>query len=63
MRANVEQASEVKVRVSLRANGTYTEVTATNSTVVSTDPLVIRWNASVPVNPGYSAVQVKVVRP
>ena len=53
----------MKVRVIPRANGNYTEITATLDSVVSTTPLVIRWTANVPVNDGYSAVQVKVVRP
>jgi len=60
---NAEDASTVKVRVSPRANGTFTETTATLSQIVSTTPLVIRWTANVPVNNGYSAVQVRVVRP
>ena len=60
---NAEDASTVKVRVSPRSNGTFTETTATLSQIVSTSPLVIRWTANVPVNNGYSAVQVRVVRP
>lgn len=59
----VEQASQVKVRVTPRSNGNFTEVAATVDSVVTTDPLVIRWRADLPVNIGYSAVQVKVVRP
>lgn len=60
---NAEAASIVTVRVSPRANGDYTETTATVTQTNSTNPLVLRWLANVPVNPGYSAVQVKVVRP
>ena len=60
---NVEQASQVKVRGTPRSNGTYTEVAATVSTVVSNTPLVVRWTATLPVGVGYSAVQVKVIRP
>ena len=60
---NAEDASTVKVRVSPRSNGTFTETTATLSQVISVSPLVIRWTANVPVNNGYSAVQVRVVRP
>ncbi len=60
---NVEDASSVIVRVSPRANGAYSETKATVDQVVSTSPLVIRWTANVPVNAGYSALQVKVVRP
>lgn len=58
---NVEQASQVQVRVSPRANANATVVNATVSTVVS--PTVLQWTATLPVNVGYSAVQVKVVRP
>jgi hypothetical protein len=60
---NVEEASQVTVRVTPRSNATFTEVAATVSETVSADPLVLRWTADVPVNAGYSAVQVKVVRP
>lgn len=60
---NVEHASVVQVRVSPRINGSYTETTATLDRVISEDPLVIRWVANVPVKDGYSAMQVKVVRP
>lgn len=60
---NVEQASQVKVRMTPRANANCTETTATNSTVISTNPLVIRWTANVGVNPGYAAFLVRVVRP
>jgi hypothetical protein len=60
---NAESASIVTVRVTPRANGNYTETTATLTQTNSTNPLVLRWLANVPVNPGYSTVQVKVVRP
>jgi plastocyanin len=61
---NVESASAVTVRATPRANGNYTQATASPSLPpVSEDPLVIRWTANVPVNSGYSAIQVKVVRP
>lgn len=60
---NAEDASIVVVRVTPRANGNYTETTATLTQTNSTNPLVLRWVADVPVNNGYSAVQVKVVRP
>lgn len=60
---NVEQASQVKVRVTPRANANATIVDAAVSSVVSTSPLVVRWTATLPVNVGYSAVQVHVVRP
>ncbi|MCP5516191.1 MAG: hypothetical protein H7A45_02910 [Verrucomicrobiales bacterium] len=60
---NVEDASVVTVRVTPRSNADFAEATATVSEVVNADPLVLRWTAEVPVNDGYSAVQVKVVRP
>jgi hypothetical protein len=60
---NVEQASQVQVRVTPRHSTNYTAVNATVDSVVSPDPLVIRWVATVPVGVGFSAVQVKVVRP
>ena len=60
---NIEQASIVKVRGTPRANADATVVTATLQSVVSTDPLVIRWTATLPVNAGYSAVQAHVIRP
>lgn len=60
---NVEQASQVQVRLTPRHSTNYTAVNATVDSVVSTEPLVIRWVATVPVGVGFSAVQVKVVRP
>lgn len=60
---NVEQASQVKVRVTPRTNGNYTEVDAAVSQVVSTNPLVINWTANLPVSTGASSVIVRVVRP
>jgi plastocyanin len=60
---NVEQASVVTVRANPRSNGAFAEATADVTEVVSADPLVLRWAANVPVKDGYSAVQVKVVRP
>jgi hypothetical protein len=59
----VEQSSAVTVRVTPRSNANYTETAASVDTVVSTDPLVIRWIADIPVKVGYSAIQVHVVRP
>lgn len=61
--AYVEQASEVKIRLTPRANLNYTEITASVNAIVSTDPLVIQWVADVPVDDGYSAIQVHVIRP
>jgi hypothetical protein len=60
---NVEQASQVFVLGTPRSNGSSTEVNATVSSVVSTSPLTLLWTANLPVNVGYSAIQVQVVRP
>lgn len=60
---NVEQAATVKVRVTPRSNAAATVVTATLQSVLGTDPLEILWTATLPVNTGYSALQVHVVRP
>jgi hypothetical protein len=60
---NVESASQVKVRITPRDTYNYTEVDATLASTVSTSPLVLRWNATLPTKLGYSAVQVKVIRP
>lgn len=60
---NVEQASQVIVRSTPRNSNNPALINAAVDTVVSTSPLVIRWTADVPVNIGYSAVQVRVVRP
>lgn len=58
---NVEQASQVKVRITPRDTYNYTEVDASYSSTVS--PGVLRWTATLPTNLGYSAVQVRVIRP
>lgn len=60
---NVERASEMKIRGTPRVNGDYKEVNGVVDSVVSESPLVIRWKAELPVQDGYAAVQVKVVRP
>ncbi|GAA5481054.1 hypothetical protein [Haloferula sargassicola] len=60
---HVEQASTVEVRVTPRADGDAIIVPAAVDSVISTDPLVVQWTATLPVNTGYSAVQVKVIRP
>ena len=61
---NVEAASILSVRVTPRSNANATVVNAVRvDPPISTDPLVYRWTADLPVNVGYSAVQVKVVRP
>lgn len=60
---NVEQASQVKVRITPRDNANYSEVAATYSSTVSTNPLTIRWAATIPTKMGYSALQARVIRP
>lgn len=60
---HVEQASTVQVRLTPRSNANAVVINATVDEVVSESPLVVRWLADVPVNTGYSAVQVRVVRP
>jgi hypothetical protein len=60
---NVEPASQVKIRGTPRMNGDFREVNAIVDTVVSDNPPVIRWKGELPVQDGYAAVQVKVVRP
>jgi hypothetical protein len=60
---NAETASVVKVRVTPRANGNYTEATATLIATNSLSPLVLLWSANLPVSVGYSAVQARVIRP
>ena len=52
------QGQDVQVR-----KGEPIDVPATEHTVVSADPLTIRWTASVPTTMGYSAVQARVIRP
>ena len=60
---NVEEASQVIVRVAPQAGASYSTANATVQQIVSTNPLVILWRANIPTGPGYSAVQVRVVRP
>lgn len=57
---NVETNSQVIVRLTPRADGNYVEV---NAGLVGSDAGALRWLAELPVKPGYSAVQVRVVRP
>src|SRR5207249_4737526 len=49
---NVEQASQVQVRVTPRAHATFTVVNAVVNTVLNTNPLVVRWTANLPVSVG-----------
>ncbi len=60
---NVEQASQVSVIVTPRSNGGATTVNASVTSVVNSNPLTLLWTANMPVNLGYSAIQVQVVRP
>jgi hypothetical protein len=60
----VEQASQVQVRLTPRANGNASTVDAVVDSVTNPGPpIVIRWTADIPVGNGYSAIQAKVVRP
>ena len=59
---NVEATSQVFVRATPRPGASAPEVAATG-TPISATPLVVEWTASLPVVTGYSAVQVRVVRP
>lgn len=68
---NVEKAASVIVRATPR-NGmrvgtdkvsNAAEVNATIKEVVSETPLKLRWEATVPTLPGYSALQARIVRP
>ena len=61
---NVEPASVVEVRITPRDTYNATVITATRvDPPVSSSPLTYHWTADVPTNLGYSALQVKVVRP
>lgn len=58
---NVETLSQVLVRLTPRSNTNHTEVAAT---LEPGDGQALRlWRAELPVTQGYSAVQVRVVRP
>lgn len=57
---NVEPQSQVIVRVTPRANANFLEA---NAAIVSSTNSAIQWQAGVDVKVGYSAVQVRVVRP
>ena len=60
---NVEPASVVIVRATPRSDGSFRQATAAVTEIVSEVPQVVRWTANVPVQNGYAAIQVKVVRP
>jgi hypothetical protein len=57
---NVEPASQVIVRVTPKSNTDFIEA---NAAIVSSTNGAIQWRAGVDVTVGYSAVQVRVVRP
>ena len=61
---NVESASTVQVRITPRSNANFTTVNATIDTSATGLPAnTLQWIANVPTNVGYSALQVRVVRP
>lgn len=60
---NVEKASQVIVRCTPKFSANYFTTNASIQATISTDPLVLRWAARVPVGAGYSAVQAQVIRP
>jgi len=60
---NVHTNSLVQIRVTSRGNASHLTRDAAVTQIVSTDPLVVRWTANVPVTTGSSALQVKVVKP
>lgn len=57
---NVETNSQVIVRLTPRTDDNFLEV---NAGLVGSSGGVAEWLAELPVKPGYSAVQVRVVRP
>jgi len=58
---NVEEASQVFVRVGARSHANYTRLQATKTETLPSG--AFRWAVTVPVQAGHSAVQVQVVRP
>jgi len=58
-----QTASVITVRATPRSDGNATVAQAVLTRIVSEDPPVAEWTANVPVQDGYSAIQVKVVRP
>ena len=61
--ATNQMASVITVRATPRSDGNFTVAQAVLTRIVSEDPPVAEWTANVPVNSGYSAIQVQVVRP
>jgi plastocyanin len=60
---NVEEASQVEVRMTPRADGSHAVVDAVMAEVISSNPLTLHWVADIPLGVGYSAIQAKVIRP
>lgn len=68
---NVESASQVFVRITPRNGMTVagtaktdaTEIAAVVDQEVSTNPLKLRWKATLPTLMGHSALQARVIRP
>jgi len=60
---NVEPASEVEIRLTPRHSANYWVTNATVSATNNLDPLTLLWVATPPIETGYSAVQVRVIRP
>lgn len=60
---NVEEASTVEVRVTPRSGADAEVIDAAVDTVESATEPILLWTADLPVLTGYSAVQVRVVRP
>ncbi len=68
---NVENASQVFVRITPRNGMTVagaaqtdaTEVAATVDQQIATNPLTLRWKATLPSLAGHSALQARVIRP
>ena len=61
--ATNQVASVITARATPRSDGNFTVAQAVLTQVISEDPPVARWTANVPVQNGYAAIQVKVVRP
>jgi len=60
---HVEQTSTVQVRITPRHGANYDVANASVDSILSNDPLTILWAADLPTRAGYSALQVRVVRP
>jgi len=60
---NVEQVSQVKVRITPRDSANFTEIDASYSSTISLSPLTLRWTATLPTKMGHSAIQARIIRP